>query len=77
MTADCMTDKRLDACRAALDEFTRRMDGWEARLDPPVSEEQRRAMYAARAGRGILGIPIHVAEEFLEGEEGGEGDRQR
>lgn len=33
-SADCGDgqDKRLDACRAALDEFNHRMDAWEARL---------------------------------------------
>jgi hypothetical protein len=33
--------------------------------DPPVSEAQRRAMYAARAGRSTLGIPASVGEEFV------------
>ena len=32
---------------------------------PPVSEKQRRAMYAARAGRSTLGIPKSVGEEFI------------
>lgn len=33
--------------------------------DPPVSEAQRRAMYAAREGRSTLGIPKKVGEEFV------------
>jgi 8-oxo-dGTP pyrophosphatase MutT (NUDIX family) len=34
-------------------------------LDPPVSERQARAMFAARAGKSTLGIPASVAREFL------------
>ncbi len=37
--------------------------------DPPVSEKQRRAMYAAKAGKSTLGIPKKVGEEFV-GEDG-------
>lgn len=33
--------------------------------DPPVSEKQRRAMYAAAEGRSNLGIPKEVGEEFV------------
>lgn len=33
--------------------------------DPPVSEAQRRAMYAALSGRSTLGIPKSVAEKFV------------
>jgi hypothetical protein len=32
--------------------------------DPPVSEAQRRAMFAAREGRSTLGIPKKVGQEF-------------
>lgn len=32
---------------------------------PPVSQAQRRAMYAAAAGKSTLGIPKKVAEEFV------------
>ncbi len=32
---------------------------------PSVSEKQRRAMEAAAAGRGTLGIPKSVAEEYV------------
>ncbi|PBB80241.1 hypothetical protein CK218_16635 [Mesorhizobium sp. WSM3879] len=32
---------------------------------PATSEAQRRAMYAAAEGRGVLGIPKAVAEEFI------------
>jgi len=34
-------------------------------MDPPVSEAQRRAMYAAAAGNSTLGIPKSVGEEFV------------
>ena len=33
--------------------------------DPPVSEAQRRAMYAAAEGKSNLGIPKKVGEEFV------------
>lgn len=33
--------------------------------DPPVSEAQRRAMYAAASGHSTLGIPKKVGEEFV------------
>lgn len=33
--------------------------------DPPVSERQRRAMFAAREGHSTLGIPKKVGEEFV------------
>lgn len=33
--------------------------------DPPVSEAQRRAMFAAAAGHSTLGIPKEVGEEFV------------
>jgi len=33
--------------------------------DPPVSEKQRRAMFAAREGRSTIGIPKKVGEEFV------------
>jgi len=33
--------------------------------DPPVSEAQRRAMFAAKAGRSTLGIPKSVGEKFV------------
>ncbi len=38
---------------------------------PPVSDAQRKAMYAAKAGRGKLGIPKKVAEEFTSEDPGG------
>ena len=34
-------------------------------MDPPVSEAQRKAMYAAAAGKSTLGIPKSVGEEFV------------
>lgn len=33
--------------------------------DPPVSERQRAAMFAAASGRSTLGIPKRVGEEFV------------
>ena len=39
--------------------------------DPPVSESQRRAMFAARAGHSTLGIPESVGKEFANADPGG------
>jgi 8-oxo-dGTP pyrophosphatase MutT (NUDIX family) len=39
--------------------------------DPPVSEKQRRAMFAAKAGHSTLGIPQSVGEEFTSADPGG------
>ncbi len=33
--------------------------------DPPVSEPQRKAMFAAASGHSTLGIPKKVGEEFV------------
>lgn len=38
---------------------------------PPVSEAQRRAMYAAAAGKSTLGIPKKVGKEFTGADPGG------
>ncbi len=38
--------------------------------DPPVSEKQRRAMYAAAEGKSNLGIPTSVGKEFVGKDEG-------
>ena len=38
---------------------------------PPVSEKQRRAMYAAKAGHSNLGIPASVGAEFVAKDKGG------
>jgi hypothetical protein len=38
---------------------------------PPVSEKQRRAMYAAKEGRSTLGIPQSVGREFVAADKGG------
>lgn len=38
---------------------------------PPVSEAQRRAMYAASEGKSTLGIPKKVAKEFVAADAGG------
>lgn len=33
--------------------------------DPPVSEAQRKAMFAAKEGKSTLGIPKSVGEKFV------------
>ena len=38
---------------------------------PPVSEKQRRAMYAAAKGKSTLGIPKKVGKEFVGTDKGG------
>ena len=38
---------------------------------PPVSQAQRAAMYAAKAGKSTLGIPKKVGAEFVAADEGG------
>lgn len=38
---------------------------------PAVSEAQRRAMYAAKAGKSTLGIPKKVGAEFIKADKGG------
>ena len=38
---------------------------------PPVSENQRKAMYAAAAGKSTLGIPKKVGKEFTKADKGG------
>jgi hypothetical protein len=38
---------------------------------PPVSQAQRKAMFAAAAGKSTLGIPKKVGEEFSEADPGG------
>jgi hypothetical protein len=39
--------------------------------DPPVSEAQRRAMFAAKSGKSNIGIPQSVGKEFAEADPGG------
>lgn len=39
--------------------------------DPPVSEAQRKAMFAAKAGKSNLGIPKSVGAEFANADPGG------
>jgi len=43
----------------------------KVRTDPPVSEAQRKAMWAAKSGNSTLGIPKSVGEEFAEADPGG------
>lgn len=38
---------------------------------PPVSEAQRKAMYAAKAGKSTLGIPQKIGAEFVKADSGG------
>lgn len=38
---------------------------------PSVSEAQRRAMFAAKAGHSTLGIPKSVGKEFADSDPGG------
>lgn len=38
---------------------------------PSVSEDQRRAMYAASEGKSTLGIPKDVGKEFVAADPGG------
>jgi hypothetical protein len=38
---------------------------------PPKSEAQRRAMFAAAAGKSTLGIPKKVGKEFTKADKGG------
>ncbi len=45
-------------------------DGYYA-TDPPVSEAQRSAMWAAKSGNSTLGIPQSVGAEFAKADPGG------
>jgi len=38
---------------------------------PPVSQQQRKAMFAAAEGRSSLGIPKKVGQEFVNADRGG------
>ena len=38
---------------------------------PPVSEAQRKAMFAAAEGKSTLGIPKSVGKEFANADKGG------
>jgi hypothetical protein len=38
---------------------------------PPVSQAQRKAMWAAASGKSTLGIPKKVGKEFAEADPGG------
>ena len=38
---------------------------------PPVSEAQRKAMFAAKAGKSTLGIPKKVGADFAAADPGG------
>lgn len=55
-----MTDQQQDLA----DELNKRSDKCIA-MDPPVSEQQAKAMHAAAEGRSTLGIPKKVGQEFV------------
>jgi hypothetical protein len=38
---------------------------------PPVSQRQRRAMYAAKSGKSNIGIPKKIGAEFVAADPGG------
>lgn len=38
---------------------------------PPVSQAQRKAMFAAAEGKSMLGIPKKVGKEFADADPGG------
>ena len=38
---------------------------------PPVSQQQRKAMFAAKAGKSTLGIPQSVGADFVAADKGG------
>jgi hypothetical protein len=38
---------------------------------PPVSQQQRKAMFAAKAGKSTLGIPKSVGADFVKADKGG------
>ena len=38
---------------------------------PPVSERQRKAMWAAASGHSTIGIPKKVGKEFAKADKGG------
>jgi hypothetical protein len=44
---------------------------------PPVSERQRRAMWAAREGQSNIGIPRSVGREFTRADPGGKLPRSK
>lgn len=69
----------LDAALAKMDAISRsrklddcvdRMDAM-VRTDPPVSQAQRKAMWAAASGNSTLGIPAKVGKEFANADPGG------
>lgn len=45
--------------------FGARLKKRKIATDPPVSEKQKRAMYAAASGKSNIGIPKKVGEEFV------------
>lgn len=56
-----------DHTKALESELKQRQLARDAKMamDPPVSEAQRKAMFAAAEGKSTLGIPKKVGEEFV------------
>lgn len=46
-------------------------DYYRRKKMPPRSEQQRKAMYAAAAGKSTIGIPAKVGKEFTQADKGG------
>src|SRR4029077_115521 len=62
-------DAEKQAAAAHANGYTGDDDDPEIATDPPVSEAQRRAMYAAAEGKSNLGIPEKVGKEFISKDE--------
>lgn len=56
-----------DHTKALESELKQRQLARDAKMamDPPVSEAQRKAMFAAAEGKSTLGIPKKVGEKFV------------
>jgi hypothetical protein len=59
--------KTIDALKKQIQEA----GGDDLATDPPVSQAQRRAMFAAKAGKSNIGIPQKVGAEFAKADPGG------
>ena len=55
----------MDTMSRMPDGTIKPMAGGPEMVDPPVSQAQRRAMYAAAQGKSRLGIPKSVGKEFV------------
>jgi len=70
MAQDAESQKTCPTCGGTGKVSTAR-DKRGIATDPPVSEAQRRAMFAAKSGKSNLGIPKSVGKEFAEADPGG------